>query len=396
MGAGEAAKREPNRKESSGFANLWLQLLSSVIALALFAVVVLFVQATPSAQWRSDHRVSLSDLDKKDVSTTLGVLRLAQGVLAAITASALTEAFVFLQWKLMTSPEGLSYHSLLGLSPTTGNLGTMALIIAAAPKLPSKLWALMRYASQTTEPRPPESTNSSCGIELLSPWPSGLPVSFCSVREPRLRLLSQADHNIVDTSFVTVFDTVDTYNVTGGVGTFNASLVDPFLKYLNSLAPGYDKNVLPYTYYAAAYTLLLNPLISTISEPVACTPGSGVACFSYLLSGGLEMVTPWAPRADWYTDHPMVRIEHIPAMQLDFQSPLQNDSFADADCDVFGEDGVAIGIRLCVSQVASHPESLRAGTYIISRCRSCLSHELIRRQVSLSAPTVRVEVSVSN
>jgi len=89
--------------------------------------------------------MALGDLDKKDVSATLGVLRLAQGVLAAITASALTEAFVFLQWKLMNSPDGMSYHSLLGLSPTTGNLGTIALLIAAAPRLPSKLWALMRY-----------------------------------------------------------------------------------------------------------------------------------------------------------------------------------------------------------------------------------------------------------
>jgi hypothetical protein len=134
-----------NDTKNSRFSNLWLQLLSSILALALFSVVVLFVQATPSAQWRSDQKLGLSSLDRQDISTTLGVLRLAQGLLAAITASALTEAFVFLQWKLMTSPTGLSYHSLLGLSPTTGNLGTIALVVASAPKLPSKLWALMRY-----------------------------------------------------------------------------------------------------------------------------------------------------------------------------------------------------------------------------------------------------------
>ena len=166
----------------------------------------------------------------------------------------------------------------------------------------------------------------------------------------------------VDTSLVTVFDTIDTYNVTAGVGTFNSSLVEPFFRFLSSLAPQYEKSILPYTYYAAAYTLVLNPLISTISEPVTCLPGLGLGCVSYLLSGGLEMVAPWAPQANLFRDYPMVKIERIPAVQLDFQGPVQDSHFTDTECDIFGEPGVAIGIRFCLSEVPSLPGSLRAGT----------------------------------
>jgi hypothetical protein len=165
-------------------------------------------------------------------------------------------------------------------------------------------------------------------------------------------------HN-VDTSLVTVFDTAETYNVTAGVGTFNASLVDPFLNFLRGTAPQYDKQILPYTYYAAAYTLLLNPLISTISEPVQCSPDPGGSCFSYLLSGGLEMVAPWARNPN--PEYPMVKIERVPAVQLDFQGPQLDTHFEDGDCDVFGEEGFSIGIRLCITEVPSRPEALRAG-----------------------------------
>lgn len=162
----------------------------------------------------------------------------------------------------------------------------------------------------------------------------------------------------VNTSFMTVYDTIYTYNATAGVGPFNASLIQPFMNALHSCSPTYPYEILPYTYYAAVYTLVLNPLISTISEPVSC---QGHSCVSYLLSGGLEMVTPWTP--DGHEDYPMVKIDKAPSLQMDFTAPASS-SFQATECDVFGEYGFTIGIRLCISVEESTTELLRAGLFV--------------------------------
>lgn len=78
-----------------------------------------------------------------------------------------------------------------------------------------------------------------------------------------------------------------TFGVTARVGTFNASLVKPFLDYLKP--SGSQSENLPFTYFVAVYILILNPLISTLATPVVYY---GSSYTSYLLSGGLEMVAP--------------------------------------------------------------------------------------------------------
>lgn len=160
---------------------------------------------------------------------------------------------------------------------------------------------------------------------------------------------------IVNTSIITVYDTAYTYNATAGVGDFNASLVQPFLNLLASLGPQYQFDILPYTYFAAAYVLVMNPLIATVSTPVKCVDDG---CVSYLLSGGLEMVAPWIPKG--YDSFPMVKINSAPSVQLDFTDPVSG-SFLDSDCDVFGQLGFTIGIKFCVTAVPGSSESLRAG-----------------------------------
>lgn len=76
-----------------------------------------------------------------------------------------------------------------------------------------------------------------------------------------------------NTSFVTIYDTALTFNATADVGSFSGSLVQPFLKSLQEMAPQYPYTILPYSYYGIAYTLFLDPLLGTISEPVHCPGG---------------------------------------------------------------------------------------------------------------------------
>lgn len=117
-----------------------------IVILGFFAVLVLFIQTTYAAESRSRQGHALDGLLKTDVSTTLAILRASQGILSALTAVALNDAFVFLQWAMINSPDGLHYLSLLALSPTTWNFGTLALVCSSAATLTPKFWALLRHA----------------------------------------------------------------------------------------------------------------------------------------------------------------------------------------------------------------------------------------------------------
>lgn len=145
--------------------------------------------------------------------------------------------------------------------------------------------------------------------------------------------------------------------MTAGVGPFNGSLLQPFLDTLRTMAPTYQYETLPYTYFAAAYTLVINPLVSVVAETNGC---SSDLCASYILSGGLEMVIPWVPQG--YDDHSMVKVKNVPSIQFDFTGPTM-DSFSDSDCDIFGETGIDIGIRLCLAQAPYDLGSIRAGMF---------------------------------
>lgn len=124
---------------------------------------------------------------------------------------------------------------------------------------------------------------------------------------------------------------------------------------LHLSAPGYPYEVLPYTYYAAVYTLVLNPLVTSISKPVACETDG---CMSYLLSGGLEYVAPWVPQGN--EDHDLVKIDKVPSVQLDFETSPSS-KFLETECETFGEFGFTIGIRLCIAESQTSHGLIRAG-----------------------------------
>ena len=139
------------------------------------------------------------------------------------------------------------------------------------------------------------------------------------------------------------------------MGPFNDSLIEPFEKFLQSLAPDYPYQILPFTYFASVYILVLNPLFGTIASPFQCT---GPDCVAYTLSGGLSMAGPWITSG--YPDHSLVRLRDVPSVLMEFSGPVDS-NFDDADCDVFGQAGFAIGIRVCVVSHSSPPGAIRAG-----------------------------------
>jgi hypothetical protein len=153
----------------------------------------------------------------------------------------------------------------------------------------------------------------------------------------------------------TVYDAGYSYNVTVGVGVFNGSLIQPFITFLQSLSEDYEYQVAPYTYLSAVNSLISNPLISTISSPVSCAADD---CQSYLITGGVEMATPWIP--DIHHDFSLVIIENPPSIQLN-TTHSENYIFQEDECDLYGGVGYTIGIKLCIAKEELSPGLLRAG-----------------------------------
>jgi hypothetical protein len=134
------------------------------------------------------------------------------------------------------------------------------------------------------------------------------------------------------------------YNVTAGIGPFNASYVQPFMEQLSATDNNTQHTILPYTYYGWANNIVTNPTLSTVMEPSS----SGPANISYLLSGGVWGAAPWVPRD--HEDQMFVRLDQVPGMQLDFQGKHGPNDFQKDQCRVLGnrDDDNLIAAELCL------------------------------------------------
>lgn len=142
----------------------------------------------------------------------------------------LLRTFEILQWVFSGKQNGVSLLCLLGLSPTSGFLGTIGLVFS-------------RYTAWT------DRLAASTKISLLTAvWISSV-VLF------------------VRTQLVVVYDSVNSYNVTAGVGQFNGSYIPEYLKQFQDTNDGYTLSVLPYSTTLTASNLVVNPMHSTAIDP---------------------------------------------------------------------------------------------------------------------------------
>lgn len=133
----------PSAKSSKSKDTLW-QLGLCILSLGLFAVIVLFVQVSQYAQQDAEKKRQLAGILRTDASLTLAILRTAQAVLSTLTALGLDNALEFIQWTLMNTSSGLSFSSLLALSPATGQIGMLQLFFSDGALAGARLWTLLR------------------------------------------------------------------------------------------------------------------------------------------------------------------------------------------------------------------------------------------------------------
>ncbi|KAF2267579.1 hypothetical protein CC78DRAFT_591957 [Lojkania enalia] len=260
---------------------------------------------------------------KIDVGDALAILRIAQGVLSTFTTLGLMHAFEMVQWALAGREEGLGFSSFLGLSPTTTLWGVLTIALSRVSKISERLWG----------------TNLARGLLVTAIWTAGV-VLF------------------IRASVVIAYDSGFTYDVTAGVGQFNASLLGPFFSMLKNIVPEYSHQIVPSTILSTTYSLIGNSMHVTNTQSVDCDD-----CDSYLLNGGVVSTTPWFPEG--YNEYPLANIEDVPTTQVQFRRWMsEEDGFTDENCSTYGAEGFLIGMKVCVSNSNAYPGSITAGLYI--------------------------------
>lgn len=157
-----------------------------------------------------------------------------------------------------------------------------------------------------------------------------------------------------------MFDTASVYDVTSGIGPFNASYVESFVGSFQDPETEPATAIVPYVFTSVADSLITNNLFTTVTEPIHCQPSErDLECASYIISGGLSLVSPWTPAG--YPDHPLVRIRDVPTMQAEFQGRSGPKSFSDVDCLLFGSERSRIAAELCLSAVG---DSMHVGLFM--------------------------------
>ncbi|KAL2852043.1 hypothetical protein BJY01DRAFT_244659 [Aspergillus pseudoustus] len=297
----------------------WLPILLEVLSTVVFILTAWIAKSTHTP------RVALAGFII-DSSSTLTLLSIFSGLLSTLLTIVLSCIFELIHWALTVREDGLSSIGLLGLSPTTGIMGSLTIIFTRRLRATDRLWPLLRVAL------------------TIAVWISGV-VLFA------------------DTSMGMTYDGVFEYPVTAGVGSFNGSYVSRYIEYLRGLEPGYEHTVVPYSVQAIVFNLVTNPLHSVASRPVRVGACVQDECDSYLLPGGLITATPWPPLME--PSAPVIHIVDTPACQIDFRNSLSNgDAFSEQDCSVFGASTTLLGVRFCLAKSQIVQGSFIAGLYV--------------------------------
>lgn len=124
-------------------------LLLALFTSAIFVLTAWYAQATFSDETTTAFRRSLARIFKVEVGSALAILRTLQGVLTTLSTIALFKAFELVQWALVGQEKGVDVLKLLGVSPSTGLLGTMGVVLNGRSRVSDKLWATAKYVGNS-------------------------------------------------------------------------------------------------------------------------------------------------------------------------------------------------------------------------------------------------------
>jgi hypothetical protein len=128
----------------SSFAHTRSLLFLAVLTTGIFGLTAWYANAAFSAELANSATNALHTIFSIEVGSAIAILRILQGLLATLTTVALSNAFEAIQWALVSNGNGINCLQLLGISPVTGVMGTLGLIIDTQSRIIDRSWAFLR------------------------------------------------------------------------------------------------------------------------------------------------------------------------------------------------------------------------------------------------------------
>jgi hypothetical protein len=129
---------------SSTFVHTRSLLFLAVLTTGIFGLTAWYANAAFSAELANNATNALHTIFSIEVGSAIAILRILQGVLATLTTVSLNYTFEAIEWALVSDGNGINCLQLLGISPATGVMGTLGLIIDTHSRVIDRGWAALR------------------------------------------------------------------------------------------------------------------------------------------------------------------------------------------------------------------------------------------------------------
>lgn len=116
----------------------------AVLTTGIFGLTAWYANAAFSSQLTNNATKTLHTIFNIEVGSAIAVLRILQGLLATLTAVALSNAFGLVQWALTSDGKSIKCLQLLGISPATGVMGVLGLLVDTQSRAVERSWAFLR------------------------------------------------------------------------------------------------------------------------------------------------------------------------------------------------------------------------------------------------------------
>ncbi|KAL3481487.1 hypothetical protein BJX99DRAFT_253411 [Aspergillus californicus] len=301
------------------YSQIWFPFFLELLSITVFVLTTWIAQTTLELTPRTflGFRIGSSS-----ILTLLSITNALQSILISTILFSLFDA---INWTLIGRGKGFSSIGVLGLSPTTGFFGSVRILFSRCSRLSHRLWPLLRLVLATVL------------------WLAGI-ILFA------------------DTSVGITYAPVFSYPVTAGNGQFNGSTVQPYIDLLQGRDKGYEYTIVPYWMQAAVNNLVATPMHTAAGYPVPVAACAENECDSYLLPGGVIGATPWPPTN--YSSAPVIRMNDVPTVQLDFSPGLNGHLFSKDECTLYGSNDTYVGIRFCLADSRAYNGSFAAGLFV--------------------------------
>lgn len=114
--------------------------LLTVLTTAVFGLTASFAKTSIS----TDSYFFRKSFFFKKFSSTVAILRFLQGITSTLTGFTLQQTLELIQWSLLSQKDGMRLLTFLSISPATGFLGMLGMVVLGGPTVCDRAWSLCR------------------------------------------------------------------------------------------------------------------------------------------------------------------------------------------------------------------------------------------------------------